>query len=187
MNLKNHFLVAMPSMVDPYFKQSVIYVCEHNDDGAMGIMINAPIEVTVEKMLEQVDVEPVHPQINTASLKQQVLNGGPVSEDRGFILHIPKDDYQSSVQMTDGLSMTTSKDILTVLGTEAEPKQYLVALGYSGWEAGQLEQEMADNSWLSIEADTDIIFKTPVDERWRKALTKLGIDAANLSAESGHA
>jgi len=125
MNLTNHFLVAMPGMKDPYFKRSVIYVCEHNQDGAMGLMINAPIE------------------------EMPVLNGGPVSEDRGFILHQPKDHYESSIQMTDKISVTTSKDILSVLGTEAEPNHYLVALGYSGWEAGQLEVELAENSYRS--------------------------------------
>ncbi|WP_428774089.1 YqgE/AlgH family protein [Vibrio sp.] len=187
MNLTNHFLVAMPGMKDPYFKNSVIYVCEHNEQGAMGLMINAPIDITVGGMLKQVDVQPVHPQLNTDSLKLPVLNGGPVSEDRGFILHQPKDHYESSVQMTDQISVTTSKDILSVLGTDAEPNHYLVALGYSGWEAGQLENELAENSWLTIEADPEVMFNTPIHERWSKAVEKLGIDAAQLSAETGHA
>ena len=126
MNLTNHFLVAMPGMKDPYFQRSVIYVCEHNEDGAMGLMINAPIDITIGKMLEKVDVEPSHPQLQKESLEKPVLNGGPVSEDRGFILHQPKDDYESSIKMTDNISVTTSKDILGVLGTEAEPSQYLV-------------------------------------------------------------
>ncbi|MGD8112823.1 YqgE/AlgH family protein [Vibrio sp. NTOU-M3] len=187
MNLTNHFLVAMPGMKDPYFKHSVIYVCEHNDEGAMGLMINAPIDITIGKMLEQVDVDPVHPQLNTHSLEKPVLNGGPVSEDRGFILHQPKDRYESSIQMTEQISVTTSKDILTVLGTEAEPNHYLVALGYSGWEAGQLESELAENSWLTIEADPDVIFNTPIAQRWQKAVQMLGIDVAQLSSDIGHA
>ncbi|GAA5645765.1 MULTISPECIES: YqgE/AlgH family protein [Vibrio] len=187
MNLTNHFLVAMPGMKDPYFKHSVVYICEHNEDGAMGLIINAPIDVTVGGMLKQVDVQPVHPQLNTDSLKKPVLNGGPVSEDRGFILHKPKDHYESSVQMTDNISVTTSRDILTVLGTEAEPEDYLVALGYAGWEAGQLESELAENSWLTIEADPDVIFNTPISQRWSKAVEKLGIDAAQLSNQAGHA
>lgn len=187
MNLTNHFLVAMPGMKDPYFKRSVIYVCEHNEEGAMGLMINAPIDITIGKMLERVDVQPVHPQLNTDSLEKPVLNGGPVSEDRGFILHRPKDTYESSIQMTSEISVTTSKDILSVLGTEAEPNRYLVALGYSGWEAGQLESELSENSWLTIEADPSVIFDTPIAERWQKAVQMLGIDVAQLSNDVGHA
>jgi len=187
MNLTNHFLVAMPGMKDPYFQRSVIYICEHNQDGAMGLMISSPIEITVGKMLEQVNVQPVHPQLKTDNLAMPVLNGGPVSEDRGFILHQPKDRYESSIQMTDHISVTTSKDILSVLGTEAEPNHYLVALGYSGWEAGQLEVELAENSWLTVEADPSVIFETPVKERWQKAVQMLGIDVAQLSSDIGHA
>ena len=112
MNLTNHFLVAMPGMIDPYFQRSVIYVCEHNDDGAMGLMINAPIDITVGKMLKQVDVETTQPQLKVGSLEKPVLNGGPVSGDRGFILHQPKDHYESSIKMTDYISVTTSKDII---------------------------------------------------------------------------
>lgn len=187
MNLTNHFLVAMPSMEDPYFKRSVIYVCEHNEEGAMGLMINAPIDITVAGMLKQVAVQPSHPQLLTTNLDASVLNGGPVAEDRGFILHNPKDQYESSLHMTDQISVTTSKDILSVLGTEAEPESYLVALGYSGWEAGQLENELAENSWLTIEADPEVIFNTPVQDRWNKAIEKLGINAAQLSNLTGHA
>ncbi|AIW19967.1 YqgE/AlgH family protein [Vibrio coralliilyticus] len=187
MNLTNHFLVAMPGMKDPYFQRSVIYVCEHNDDGAMGLMINAPIDITVGKMLKQVDVEATQPQLRVGSLEKPVLNGGPVSGDRGFILHQPKDHYESSIQMTDCISVTTSKDILAVLGTEAEPPEYIVALGYSGWEAGQLEIELSENSWLTIEADPDVMFNTPINERWQKAVQMLGINASQLSSDIGHA
>ncbi|MDW6001922.1 YqgE/AlgH family protein [Vibrio mangrovi] len=187
MNLTNHFLVAMPGMKDPYFKNSVIYICEHNEEGAMGLMINAPIDITVEGMLKQVDIQPLYPQENKNSLRNPVFNGGPVSSDRGFILHCPKDHYESSLQMTDELSVTTSKDILAVLGTDAEPSRYLVALGYSGWEAGQLESELAENSWLTIEADPEVIFNTPVHEKWNKAVKKLGITPEQLSTMAGHA
>ncbi|USD65621.1 YqgE/AlgH family protein [Vibrio sp. SCSIO 43136] len=186
MNLANHFLVAMPGMQDPLFRQSVVYVCEHNEEGAMGIVINAPIEVSVAGMLKQIDVEPSAPMLNSDNLEQPVLNGGPVSEDRGFVLHRPRDTYESSVQMTPAISMTTSKDILKVLGTEAEPMSYIVALGYSGWDAGQLESELAENSWLTVEADPNVIFDTPIDERWRAAIKMLGIDASQLSTEVGH-
>ncbi|MCZ4296372.1 MULTISPECIES: YqgE/AlgH family protein [Vibrio] len=187
MNLTNHFLVAMPGMKDPYFQRSVIYVCEHNEDGAMGLMINAPIDITIGKMLEKVDVESIHPKLLTDSLDKPVLNGGPVSEDRGFILHQPKDEYESSIKMTDKISVTTSRDILGVLGTEAEPHHYLVALGYSGWEAGQLEIELSENSWLTVEADPNVMFDTPINERWQKAVQMLGIDVAQLSSDIGHA
>ncbi|GAD78599.1 YqgE/AlgH family protein [Vibrio ezurae] len=186
MNLTNHFLVAMPSMQDPHFKRSVIYICEHNEHGAMGIMINAPIDITVGGMLKQIELKSAHIQAGD-SLKQPVHNGGPVSEDRGFILHQAKDKYQSSIVMTNGITMTTSKDILSVLGTKEEPTQYLVALGYSGWDAGQLESELAENSWLTIEADPDIIFSTPVQERWASAVQSLGIEASQLSTQAGHA
>lgn len=187
MNLTNHFLVAMPSMKDPYFKHSVIYICEHNEEGAMGLIINAPIDITVGGMLKQVEIERAYPQSQSKSLKEPVFNGGPVSEDRGFILHRPKDHYESSIRMTDDIAVTTSKDILTVLGTDAEPKGYLVALGYSGWEAGQLESELSENSWLTIEADSDLIFNTPTRDKWNKAIQKLGIDPIQLSGEAGHA
>lgn len=187
MNLTNHFLVAMPGMKDPYFQRSVIYVCEHNEEGAMGLMINAPIDITIGKMLEKVDVEPVHPKLLTDSLEKPVLNGGPVSEDRGFILHQPKDEYESSIKMTDRISVTTSRDILGVLGTEAEPNHYLVALGYSGWEPGQLEIELSENSWLTVEADPNVMFDTPINERWQKAVQMLGIDVSQLSSDIGHA
>ncbi|MEZ9297769.1 YqgE/AlgH family protein [Vibrio splendidus] len=187
MNLTNHFLVAMPGMKDPYFQNSVIYLCEHNDEGAMGLMINAPIDVTVGSMLKQVEVDSDQPKSNQASLDKPVLNGGPVAEDRGFILHKPKGSYQSSINMTDQISVTTSKDILMVLGTEDEPMHYLVALGYAGWEPGQLEIELTENSWLTVEADPKVIFDTPISDRWKMAVQMLGINAAQLSADAGHA
>ncbi|MDE1332752.1 MULTISPECIES: YqgE/AlgH family protein [Vibrio] len=187
MNLTNHFLVAMPSMQDPYFKHSVIYICEHNEEGAMGLMINAPIDITVGGMLKQVNIEPSYPQIQVDSLKMPVLNGGPVAEDRGFILHRPKDHYESSIRMSDDLAVTTSKDILSVLGTDAEPSSYLVTLGYSGWEPGQLELELSENSWLTIEADPEVIFNTPIHDKWSQAIKKLGIDPIQLSGLAGHA
>lgn len=187
MNLTNHFLVAMPSMQDPYFKRSVIYVCEHNEEGAMGLMINAPIDITVSGMLKQVEIEPAYPHSRKQSLNKPVFNGGPISEDRGFVLHRMNDHYESTMKMTDDIAVTTSKDILCVLGTEAEPNGYIVALGYSGWSPGQLEQELTENSWLTIEADADVIFDTPVHEKWQKAIQKLGINPAQLAPQSGHA
>ncbi|MDA9557484.1 YqgE/AlgH family protein [Vibrio sp.] len=187
MDLSNHFLVAMPGMNDPYFQHSVVYLCEHNNDGAMGIIINAPIDLTIGSMLEQAQVDPAYPKSKLKSLERLVISGGPISEDRGFILHKPHDTYDSSIQMTEQISITTSKDILSVLGTNAEPDSYLVALGYAGWEAGQLETELTDNSWLTIAADANIMFNTPIPERWNKAVESLGINPCQLSAQSGHA
>ncbi|PSV26569.1 MULTISPECIES: YqgE/AlgH family protein [unclassified Photobacterium] len=187
MNLTNHFLVAMPTMQDPQFKQSVIYLCEHNNEGAMGIIINQPIDISIADMLEQIEVERKLPVADPISLESLVLNGGPVSEDRGFVLHTTKGEYSSSLPVNNELAVTTSLDILSELGTAQAPNQFLVALGYAGWDAGQLEQELVDNNWLTIEADDTIIFSTPIDERWHKAIEKLGFTPANLSLDIGHA
>lgn len=186
-NLKNHFLVAMPSMADERFQHSVVYMCEHNEDGAMGLVINQPINISIAKMLDQIEVEREQDVTHPVSLDQPVLFGGPVSEDRGFVLHKNLKLYGSSIQLSDELTVTTSKDILSTLGTTEEPEQFIVALGYAGWDAGQLEQELAENSWLTIEADPKVIFDTPINERWEKALKQMGIDALNLSADVGHA
>ncbi|EOD80532.1 UPF0301 protein YqgE [Grimontia indica] len=186
-NLKNHFLVAMPSMADERFQHSVVYMCEHNEDGAMGLVINQPINISIAKMLDQIEVEREQDVTHPVSLDQPVLFGGPVSEDRGFVLHKNLKLYGSSIQLSDELTVTTSKDILSILGTTEEPEQFIVALGYAGWDAGQLEQELAENSWLTIEADPKVIFDTPINERWEKALKQMGIDALNLSADIGHA
>ncbi|PKF51636.1 YqgE/AlgH family protein [Enterovibrio nigricans] len=187
MNLKNHFLVAMPSMVDERFKHSVVYMCEHNDDGAMGLMINQPINISVASMLDQIEVDREQDITHPISLDQPVLFGGPVSEDRGFVLHKNDKQFSSSIHLTENLTVTTSKDILSILGTNEEPDQFIVALGYAGWEAGQLELELAENSWLTIEADPAVIFDTPINERWEKALKQMGISALNLSSDIGHA
>ncbi|MGF1715042.1 YqgE/AlgH family protein [Photobacterium chitinilyticum] len=189
MNLTNHFLVAMPSMQDPNFKGSVVYVCEHNDDGAMGIVINLPIDISVGNMLEQIEVERDLPVNNPASLEQPVFNGGPVSGDRGFVLHLhlQKGHFSSSINITEQVSVTTSKDILPLLGTMESPEKFLVALGYAGWTSGQLEQELAENTWLTTEADPDVVFNTPINERWDKAVAQLGISSAHLSIDTGHA
>lgn len=187
MNLTDHFLIAMPSMTGSTFARSVIYICEHNEEGAMGVIINDALGINIGNMLKQIDVQPVHPQVCKQSLSAQLLNGGPVASDRGFVLHTPKEPYQSSIEVTPNISVTTSKDILSVLGTEAEPLHYLVTLGYSGWDAGQLEQELLDNAWLTTPADMDILFHTPVHARWKKAVQSLGISVAQLSDQFGHA
>ncbi|MGR6833148.1 YqgE/AlgH family protein [Aliivibrio wodanis] len=187
MDLKNHFLVAMPSMKDPFFHRSVIYICEHDSEGTMGLRINETVPISLEGMLDQIKLDKPSPVIFPQTLTQPVLNGGPVSDDRGFVLHSVKDSYISSIRVTNELSVTTSKDILATLGTESQPHKYLVALGYSGWDAGQLEEELTENSWLVLEADPSVIFDTPIPDRWRRAIEILGINPANLSSEVGHA
>lgn len=187
MNIKNHFLVAMPSMMDDNFKYAVIYICEHNDEGSMGLMINRPIDISVGNMLDQIDIDRPLAVTRPTSLQQPVYFGGPVSEDRGFVLHKTNDLYGSSIKLAENLTVTTSKDILGLLGTSSEPEQFIVALGYTGWDKGQLEKELADSSWLVIEADPAVIFDAPVNLRWKKAIEHLGINAIHLSHDIGHA
>lgn len=183
-SLQNHFLIAMPSLDDPLFKRTVTYICEHNQDGAMGLIINQPVDLTVNALLEQLEI--VVPTSRPA-LTGPVFAGGPVARDRGFVLHHPQDVWRSSLQLSDDIMITTSKDILEQLGTDAAPDKFLLTLGYAGWEAGQLERELAENSWLTIPADADIMFNTPVQERWQKATEKLGIDIWQLGPDVGHA
>ncbi len=187
MNLKNHFLIAMPNMQDERFSNSVIYICEHSSKGAMGLVVNQPVNISVANMLEQIEIERTSFINFPIVLEQPVLNGGPVSEDKGFVLHRHHRTYDSSVQLSEDITITTSRDILSILGTHEAPNHFLVALGYSGWGAGQLEQEIAQNAWLTLEANADILFETPLAERREKALALLGINPLHLSSTAGHA
>jgi len=182
-SLENQFLIAMPAMGDPYFNKTVTYICEHNDDGAMGLIINLPVEMTLNELLSQIDEN----KSSVPSLEQTVLTGGPVATQRGFVLHSPQDCWSSSLKLSDDVMITTSKDILMALGTELQPENFMVTLGYAGWGPGQLEQEILDNSWLTVPADNQILFNTPIEQRWQKATEKLGIDLAHLSTDVGHA
>lgn len=182
-NFENHLLIAMPALEDPMFNKTVTYICEHNQDGAMGLIINLPINITINELLAQIDAD----KELTPQLAQKVLSGGPVSPHRGFVLHSPQDGWTSSLALSDEVMITTSKDILEALGTDKAPSQYVVTLGYAGWGPGQLEQELIANSWLTIPADTQILFNTPIEQRWKKATEKLGINLAHLSSEIGHA
>lgn len=182
-SLENHLLIAMPTLGDSYFNKTVTYICEHNDDGAMGLIINLPVNVTLNELLAQIDIE----RDELPELGQQVLTGGPVSPDRGFVLHSPQAGWRSSLALSDEFMITTSKDILMALGTDAAPEHYIVTLGYAGWGPGQLEKEIQENSWLTITADSDILFNTPVEQRWIKATEKLGFDISHLSTDVGHA
>jgi len=183
-SLKNHFLVAMPSLDDPYFKRSVVYICEHDDEGAMGIIINQPItQLSVKQLLSKLEVAN---ETSAKTLNTQVFNGGPMTQERGFILHSPQIPWTSSALLAPEIMLTTSRDILKVLGTTQAPESYLVSLGYSGWSAGQLEQELVENSWLTLEANPLIIFETPVEERWQRATQELGFDMWQLTSQPGH-
>lgn len=182
-SLQNNFLIAMPALKDPFFERSVTYICEHNKEGAMGIVINQPIGLSLDKLLEQVDI----PSQNNQLKNKQVFAGGPVHTDRGFVLHSPQSTWRSSLKLSDDIMITTSKDILYAIGTDAAPENYLIALGFAGWEEGQLEQELLDNSWLTLPADSEIIFKTPIQDRWQQAAAKLGVDIWQISSQSGRA
>jgi len=182
-SLENQLLIAMPSLGDPYFSKTVTYICEHNDEGAMGLIINVPVNITLNELLAQLDADLEQ----NPKLDQQVLTGGPVAQQRGFVLHSPQKGWSSSLALSDDVMITTSKDILLALGTDDAPEHFMVTLGYAGWGPGQLEQEIKDNSWLTTPADSEILFDTPIEQRWKKATEKLGIDLAHLSSDVGHA
>ena len=186
-NLTNQFLIAMPGIGGDTFAGAVIYLCEHTDKGALGLVINKPIDIKLKNLFEKVELS-----LDRVDLAESpVYYGGPVQTERGFVLHEQIDDdgsrFNSSLRIPGGLEMTTSKDVLEALSSGTGPTKILVTLGYSGWGAGQLEEEMGRNSWINVEAQPEIIFNTPVEQRYDKALTLLGIDPAMLSADAGHA
>ena len=183
LDLTNHFLIAMPTLDDPNFARTVTFVCAHNAEGAMGIVINRPLNIELGEVLAQMQLESVDPGINN----QRVYHGGPVHRDRGFIIHRPVRDWGSTIQVSDQIAISTSRDILAAISKGDGPKDMLVALGYAGWGAGQLEQEMADNAWLSGPANLEILFNAPPEIRWERAAAHVGIDLARLSTEVGHA
>lgn len=185
-SLRGSLLIAMPSLDDPFFSRSVTYLCEHNEDGAMGLMLNHPVKLTLAELLSQIE-SVKRDSYDEPELTQPILSGGPVNTDRGFVLHTRQLGWASSQELGSNLMVTTSKDVLEVLGTPAAPEKYLVTLGYAGWSAGQLEQELAANSWLTIPADEALIFDTPTDKLWEEATHRLGIDVWQISPEAGHA
>lgn len=187
-SLQNQFLIAMPSLDDSFFERSVIYVCEHDNKGAMGVMINRLAGVSIESVLQQMKLTEEEI-ILPPNMGNNVLVGGPVSTDRGFVLHPPKADGQwtNSTAISDDIMLTTSRDVLIDLGTSKGPEQYLVALGYAGWANGQLEQELADNLWLTTPADQQTLFHLAHELRWQQASRSLGFDTWQLSSQTGHA
>jgi len=183
LNLTDHFLIAMPAMEDPYFAKSLIYIAEHNDQGALGIIVNRPVDMSLATLLEKIDVP-----VEALDLgKLPVFFGGPVQTDRGFVLHRPVGAWQSTLTINPDVGLTSSRDILQSVASAGEPHNVLVSLGYSGWASGQLEHELTQNAWLTVPADSHILFDLPFEERLPSAMEKLGIDFSNLSAKAGHA
>jgi putative transcriptional regulator len=183
MDLTHKFLIAMPAMADPNFAGSVVYICEHTDKGALGLVINRPTELTLQTLFDKIDLK-----LEIAPWKDApVYFGGPVQTERGFVLHVPAGHYSSSLQVRDDIALTTSKDVLEAVAGGAGPEKLLVTLGYSGWGAGQLESEVSANAWLTVDAQPTIIFDTPAEARQAAALRLLGFDPTQLSAQAGHA
>jgi putative transcriptional regulator len=184
-NLTNHFLIAMPNMVDPYFAKSLTFICEHNEQGALGVVVNRPTDMTLGALFEQVDI----PLDKSELAALPVYFGGPVQVDRGFVLHRPVGGWQSTLSVNGEVGLTTSKDILQAMsqGEGPSPGDVLVSLGYAGWAPGQLEQELKQNAWLTVEASPSVIFDLLPGERLGAAMELLGVDPASLSEDAGHA
>ena len=187
-NLTNQFLIAMPGMADGNFAGAVVYLCEHTEKGALGLVINKPIDIKLKNLFEKVELSLTRDDL----ADQPVYFGGPVQTERGFVLHERQSDevgpYSSTLSIPGGsLDMTTSKDVLEALSNGAGPKKILVTLGYCGWGAGQLEDELGRNGWLTVDAQPEVIFDTPIEKRYERALSLLGFDPRMLSQEAGHA
>ena len=182
-NLTDHFLIAMPTLDDPNFAQTVTYICSHSKNGAMGLVINRPLGVDLEDLYHQMAIAP---QVYKETNQYPLYQGGPVEPERGFVIHQPIGKWASMVNLADNLAMTTSRDIIEAFAHGDGPQMALVMLGYAGWEAGQLEQELADNTWLSGPADHAILFETPVAQRWQMAAQHIGVDLSRLSTQVGH-
>ena len=182
-SLKNQLLIAMPGLADPNFFHTVTFICEHTDSGAMGIVINRPTDIQIGEVFEQMDIKPS----GRENAQRPVFLGGPVEEQRGFVLHTGEKDWDSTLKLDKGLGVTTSRDILEAMARGEGPERALIALGYAGWGSGQLEQELLDNAWLTVPANESILFDLPPTQRWQAAAELLGIDLAQLSSDSGHA
>lgn len=181
--LNNQLLIAMPTLQDPNFAQTVTLVCEHSDRGALGIILNRPLSMTLAEVLEQLSLPTTANGARTAT----VLRGGPVQTDRGFVLHRPLKDFDSTLHVSDTLHVTTSRDVLAALAKGEGPEQAVVALGYAGWEAGQLEEEIRQNAWLNVPVDDRLVFDLPFEDRWHAAGRLLGIELSRLAPTAGRA
>jgi len=182
-SLTNQLLIAMPGLADPHFSSTVTLICEHNDHGALGIIINRPLSLRLSGLFDQLAVIDLNPEAS----QNPVLMGGPVGQERGFVLHNPGCSFETSLTVSDDIHLTLSRDIIDAIATGEGPQKSLVALGYAGWEPGQLEDEMLANSWLSVPASPDIVFDTPFQDRWMSAAHSLGIDISQISPDVGHA
>lgn len=182
-NLTHHFLIAMPNMADPNFARTLTYVCEHSEQGALGIIINRPLDMRVPALFERINIA-----MQAHGFEgMPVFFGGPVQTDRGFVLHRPAGEWQATLAVNDNIGLTSSRDILESVGSEGRPQEILISLGYAGWAAGQLEHELTQNAWLTVGADPQIIFNLPPEERMAAAMQLLGVDYAKLSEVAGHA
>ena len=182
-NLTDNFLIAMPTLEDPYFANALVYICEHNENGALGIIVNRPIDLNLAGLLEKIDI----PMEAGTMADLPVYFGGPVQLDRGFVLHRPVGHWQSTLAVNGDVGLTSSRDVLAAVGKEGLPSEIIVTLGYAGWDAGQLENELAQNSWLTVPAKPAILFDLPPEERLPAAMQKLGISFTQLSDVAGHA
>jgi len=179
-SLRNQFLVASPYLQDPRFHGAVIYICEHSGEGALGLMVNQPLDIHLGEILEQLDME-------GGELDIPVFSGGPVQQERGFVLHTSERSWQNTAEVTGDILMTTSRDVLTDIGTGNGPEAYLGCLGYAGWSEGQLEEELASNAWLNCPASPDLLFRTSAEQRYQAVLKAMGVDINQLSESVGHA
>lgn len=181
-NLSNQFLIAMPSLNESIFSHTITYICDHSEDGAMGLVINQPLGIDMSEIYQQLECTDVGYHSDEA-----VLCGGPVQPERGFILHTPEQRWESSLAVSEDIMLTASRDIIDAIARNQGPEKFLVALGYAGWDAGQLEDEIANNSWLTLPAQANILFDTPLEQRWSAASKCLGIDLNLISGIAGHA
>ena len=187
-SLTNHFIIAMPTLNDPNFEKSVSYICEHNIEGAMGIVINRPTDLTFTELCEQLDIEVT----DTDTASYPIFEGGPVEMDRGFILHTPIGEWESTLEVTKDIGLTMSQDIIEAIANgyssdSNPPKHFIIALGYAGWSEDQIEDEIAANAWLNVPATDKILFHTAIENRWTAAASSLGINLQTLSSDIGHA
>lgn len=180
---RNHFLIAMPALDDINFARTVTFICEHNQDGAMGIIINRPLSITLDQMLQHIKVKDCPQEVG----EMPVFLGGPIQQERGFVLHRPIGHWETTLRVGDEVGITTSRDILDAITQGEGPPQTLIALGYAGWGPNQLEQELAENAWLSTPASSTVVFDTPYQQRWEAAAALAGVDLSRLSGEIGHA
>ena len=181
--LTNQLLIAMPGMADPNFSTTVTLICEHNDDGALGIIINRPLNLKLSGLFEQLSVDDADPDVGSSP----VMAGGPVGTERGFVLHGKDHSFENTLSVSDDIQLTLSRDVIDAMATGEGPEKSLVAIGYAGWEPGQLEQEMLANAWLNVDATPELVFDTPFEERWDSAARSLGVDISCISPDAGHA